>query len=78
MSCTLPRLSKTPSEIFESKFYLREHTMYNKCIVRHFFLNVTSYIIKDVFRKWSSEEVFRLSNGRLKNKQQKRKILANV
>lgn len=78
MSCTLPRLSKTPSEIFESKFYLREHTMYNKCIERHFFLNVTSYIIKDVFRKWSSEEVFRLSNGRLKNKQQKRKILSNV
>lgn len=78
MSCTLPRLSKTPSEIFESKFYLREHTMYNKCFVRLFFLNVTSYIIKYVFRKWSSDEVFRLSNGRLKNKQQKRKILSNV
>lgn len=43
-----------------------------------FFLNVTSYIIKDVFRKWSSDEVFRLSNGRLKNKQQKRKILSNI
>lgn len=49
--------------------------MYRKTIL---FKNVTSYIIKNVFRKWSSDEVFRLSNGRLKNKQQKRIILSNV
>lgn len=46
--------------------------MYKRCIVRYL-KNVTSYIIKHVFRKWSSDEVFRLSNGRLKNKQQKGK-----
>lgn len=68
MSCILLRLLKILFEIFESKFFLCEYIIYNKCIVRYFFLNVIFYIIKDVFCKWSSDEVFWFFNGRLKNK----------